>query len=183
MHTQKESPNLKLLVVHPNTYTDARGQYTEIYNNTWVPNLTFIQDDAILSTKGVFRGYHGDYDTWKYVTCLFGKFELSVACIDPQNPMYGREETFVLNGTEKTAILIPPKYVNGHQCLSDVCIFFYKQTTLYRGEKSAYTVQCTDFGKEWSLLPILSQRDKERAKHHTDYIQNGILLKPEEVNS
>ena len=173
---------LDLFIIYPDIFTDFRGQYTEIYNHTWFPGVDFIQDSVIISTLGVIRGYHGDYDTWKYVTCLEGKFELSIACIDPQNPMFGRRETFSLDTIDKVAVLIPPKFVNAHQCTSDKCVFFYKQSTLYRGENSQYTVRYDEFFEQWPLIPIISQRDSERAKSYVDYIKDGVLLKPEEVN-
>jgi len=176
------SKNLGLTIVHPTIFEDFRGQYTEIYNNELIPKIQFIQDDIILSTRGVLRGYHGDYDTWKYITCLYGSFELSIVDINPESSTYEKTETMTLSDRDKIAVLVPPKYVNAHQCISGWCLFFYKQTTLYTGEGNAYTVMYNEFGVNWPLSPILSDRDKIRAKPHASYIKNGVLLKPEEVN-
>ena len=62
------------------TFTDHRGNYTEIYNYEFLKNfkIKFIQDDISTSRYSVIRGIHGDNSTWKLITCLHGAFYLIV---------------------------------------------------------------------------------------------------------
>ena len=63
-------------------FKDHRGKYLEIFNKELFKktkkNINFIQDDISVSKKNVLRGIHGDYKTWKLITCLYGEFVLLV---------------------------------------------------------------------------------------------------------
>ena len=186
MHLLATTPILGLTYVRPYIFKDFRGDYTETYNQQEVfPNITFVQDSAIHSRRGVLRGYHGDNRTHKLISCLYGSFQITFVCIDPEDERFMKHETMVLDDKERLSVLLPPKFVNAHQCLSDECIFFYKQDTYYKGEKYQYTVKWDSIGgTAWGYLPVLSQRDKLNAHSWWEYVDNANrkLRAPEEVN-
>lgn len=186
MHEISLSPVLGLRVVRPWIFKDFRGEYTEMYNQQDVfPDLTFVQDSAILSTRGVLRGYHGDDRTWKLITCLYGAFQIAFMCIDPQDGRFGQCERLVFDDQERLSVLLPPKFVNAHQCLTDECLFFYKQTTFYKGQRFQYTIKWDSVFPGWWERPvILSERDTLQGRYVADYIHptSNMLLAPEEVN-
>lgn len=179
-----KSPVLQLSMVALDTFKDFRGTYTETYNAAWFDEFypTFTHDDVIHSTRAVLRGYHGDWSTWKYVTCLYGRFVLHVVCFDPGSSHFLMTEPFLMDAARPHAVLLPPKYLNAHQCVSESCLFNYKQTGEYRGEQYAYTVKYNEFGFEWPHPPILSDRDLLRARPWKNYMHEGLLLRPEQVN-
>lgn len=155
-----------VLVVEPSTnFTDHRGQYVEIYNRPLFEKAgitcDFIQDDISVSKRNVLRGLHGDATTTKLVSCLHGKLMLAVVNWDPEAPQFGQWETFTLSDENRLAVLIPPKFANGHLIQSDIGIFHYKQTGLYHRD-SQFTVMWNDpkLGIPWPITdPILSRRD------------------------
>ena len=183
-----QSPILGLQLIRPSIFKDFRGEYTETYNQQDIlPGTTFVQDSAILSTKGVLRGYHGDAQTTKLITCLQGAFQIVVVCIDPHDSMFEKSETLVLDDKERLTLVIPPRFVNAHQCLTDTCIFFYKQDTYYRGQKYQYTIKWDSIhGVIWPYPPILSSRDMHCLNNIYKYIvyagDDKGLQAPEEVN-
>ena len=63
-------------VIKLNEFEDHRGEYVEIYNESIYRNhgvnVKFIQDDISVSSKHVLRGIHGDSETWKLISCLYG---------------------------------------------------------------------------------------------------------------
>lgn len=189
MHLQYSTPKLGLTMFRPSIFKDFRGEYTETYNQQEVlPGINFVQDSAILSTKGVLRGYHGDDRTTKLITCLQGAFQIIVVCIDPLDiKHFMRDETFILDDKERLSLVVPPRYVNAHQCLTDTCLFFYKQDTFYKGQKYQYTIKWDYNGGniDWPIKPILSHRDRA-ARDMSDYWDDKIsprqLFAPEEVN-
>ena len=71
-----------MLKIKLEPFKDHRGKYLEIFNKELFKktkrNINFIQDDISVSKKNVLRGIHGDYKTWKLVTCLEGRFILLV---------------------------------------------------------------------------------------------------------
>lgn len=154
------------MLIKPDIFEDYRGQYVEIYNEEFFRSngiqVKFIQDDISVSSKHVLRGIHGDAETWKLISCLYGKFYLVVINYDDQSEQYGRWEAFTLSERNRLQVLVPPKYGNGHLVLSDTAIFHYKQNTYYN-PKGQFTILWNDpqFNIWWPIKqPILSQRDK-----------------------
>ncbi|MDB2637600.1 dTDP-4-dehydrorhamnose 3,5-epimerase [Alphaproteobacteria bacterium] len=155
-----------LLITPPTNFEDFRGSYVEIYNERIYKeagvNQKFIQDDISTSTKNVLRGVHGDGDTWKLVTCLYGAFYLIIVNNDPNSAQFKKWESFTLTDRNRLQVLIPPLYGNGHLVLSDTAIFHYKQTTEYK-RSGQFTILWDDpeYNFWWpTKTPTLSIRDE-----------------------
>ena len=153
------------LISPPTNFEDFRGSYVETYNqeiyNEAGITEEFIQDDISTSSKHVLRGIHGDQETAKLISCLFGSFYLIVVNQDKESEEFGKWESFTLSDTNRLQVLVPPKFGNGHLVLSDVAIFHYKQTTSYN-RASQFTILWDDpkFDFWWPVsTPILSRRD------------------------
>jgi dTDP-4-dehydrorhamnose 3,5-epimerase len=153
-------------VIKLNEFEDHRGEYVEIYNESIYRNhgvnVKFIQDDISVSSKHVLRGIHGDSETWKLISCLYGKFYLVVVNYDERSRDFGKWEAFTLSDRNRLQVLVPPKFGNGHLILSDKAIFHYKQDTYYN-PKGQFTIVWNDpkFNIWWPIKnPIVSQRDE-----------------------
>jgi len=147
-------------------FEDHRGCYVETYNedvyNKNGIEVKFIQDDISTSSKHVLRGIHGDADTWKLISCLYGSFYLVVVNYDDKSADFGRWEAFTLSDRNCLQVLVPPKYGNGHLVMSEMAIFHYKQNTHYN-PKGQFTILWNDpkFNIWWPVKnPILSRRDQ-----------------------
>jgi len=166
MEVSKTELDGVLLIKPPTNFEDFRGEYVEIYNRTLYDaagiSVEFIQDDISVSTHKVLRGIHGDGKTWKLVSCLYGKFYLVVVNNDPASAQYRKWTSFTLTDKNRSQILIPPKFGNGHLVLSEMCIFHYKQNTEY-DRPSQFTILWNDPAYKiwWPVQdPILSRRDQ-----------------------
>ena len=147
-------------------FEDHRGVYVEIYNKDFMKenevDLNFIQDDISVSHKNVLRGIHGDNKTYKLVSCLHGEFQLIVVNNDPESKQFKKWQSFDMSFRNRSQILIPPKFGNGHLVLSELAIFHYKQNTQY-DRNSQFTIKWNDpsYKFEWkNNNPILSDRDQ-----------------------
>lgn len=156
-----------VLLVKPSVFEDFRGEYVETYNEQEYTahgiSIKFIQDDISVSSRHVLRGIHGDENTWKLVSCMYGKFYLVVVNNDKHSIDFGKWQGFTLSDKNRNQVLIPPKHGNGHVVLSKLAIFHYKQNTLYDGAKSQFTIAWDDpsFNIWWPVkTPILSRRDE-----------------------
>lgn len=156
-----------VLLIKLDVFEDYRGEYIETYNEELYRkngiDIKFVQDDISVSNKNVLRGIHGDSETWKLISCLYGKFYLIVVNCDVNSENFGKWESFVLSDVSRFQVLVPPKYGNAHLILSDKAIFHYKQSTYYNPEKQ-FTYKWNDpkFNIWWPINnPILSQRDEE----------------------
>jgi dTDP-4-dehydrorhamnose 3,5-epimerase len=123
-------------------------------------DIDFVQDKISKSFQGVIRGFHGDDKTWKLITCLYGKIKLVTYDLDADE----RNE-FYLDGDEKNSVsvLVPPRTLNAHQCLSSHCIFHYKWSEYYTSPEYQWSVYYNDdsINPKWEDIPkIISDRDK-----------------------
>ena len=155
-----------VLLIKLGIFEDHRGEYIETYNEALYKengiDTKFVQDDISLSSKNVLRGIHGDDQTWKLISCLYGRFYLVVVNCDTESKDFGKWQSFVLSDKNRQQVLVPPKYGNAHLVLSDRTIFHYKQSTYY-DRKKQFTYKWDDpkLNIWWPIKnPILSQRDE-----------------------
>ena len=166
LHVAKSELDGVMLISPPTNFVDFRGSYVELYNKSIYENagihITFIQDDISISNQNVLRGIHGDNKTWKLVSCLEGAFYLIVVNNDPTSEQYKKWTSFTLSSANRTQILIPPKFGNGHLVLTSSAIFHYKQSTEY-DRNGQFTIGWNDpdFNFWWPVKnPITSRRDQ-----------------------
>lgn len=147
-----------LLEVELDPFRDYRGEIWSSYEQCDLfPK--FVEDKISISTKNVLRGLHGDYETGKLISCIHGEIFLAVVDIREEK---NTVKTFILSDKNPRLIFVPPGCLNGHLCLTNKCIFFYKWTARYKGPESQITVKWNDptFNIPWPLgSPILSERD------------------------
>ncbi len=155
-----------VLLIKPDVFEDHRGEYIETYNEEAYRRLgitmKFVQDDISVSTRHVLRGIHGDAETWKLISCLYGKFYLVVVNCDAESEQFGRWQGFALSDRNRHQVLVPPKYGNAHLVMSDRAIFHYKQNTYYN-PRGQFTYRWDDPKLKiwWPVKdPILSLRDE-----------------------
>lgn len=156
-----------VLLLKPSVFEDVRGEYVELYNkdqyNRMGITCDFVQDDISVSRKNVLRGLHGDSETWKLISCLFGSFYLVVVNCDVESQSFGKWQSFTLSDKNRYQVLVPPKHGNGHLVLTQIAVFHYKQTTYYN-PKGQFTYKFNDPKLKlwWPIKnPILSRRDEE----------------------
>lgn len=166
-------PGVKIIT--PTFFDDFRGQYVELYNKDLYKekgiDIDFVEEDLSITMKHALKGVHGDDRTTKLISCLYGKFYLAVINFDyDDKENFGKWQGFTLSDAKKTQILIPPKYGNGHICLSEMCLFYYKQSHTYDISRQ-FSIKYNDerFNIFWPVEPIIiSRRDKLGNK---DYVE------------
>lgn len=148
-------------VVEEDKYFEKRGNIYTIYNKDKMPqSLDFVQDKISKSFQGVIRGFHGDNKTWKLMTCLVGKIKLVTYNIDTDE-----KKVYFLDGDSKNnvSVLVPPRTLNAHMCLSSTCVFHYKWSEFYTKPEEQWSVVYNDLtiNPEWDpqLHHIVSERD------------------------
>ena len=155
-----------VLLIKPDVFEDHRGEYVETYNEELYHKhgitVKFVQDDISMSTHHVLRGIHGDAETWKLISCHYGKFYLVVVNGNIESENFGKWQSFVLSDRNRHQVLVPPGYGNGHLVMSDRAIFHYKQNTYYNPQgQFTYLWNDPKLNIWWPVKnPILSQRDE-----------------------
>ena len=80
------------------------------------------------SHKNVLRGLHGDDVTWKHITCVWGEIYLVVVDNRPDSETYLKWDSFIISERNHKSVLVPPKFLNGHLCLTEKSLFHYTQS-------------------------------------------------------
>lgn len=166
MEAYQTTLNGVLRLVPPTIFQDHRGIYVETYNEKLYYDagvlVKFVQDDISVSYHNVLRGIHGDYYTWKLISCLRGRLYLVVVNWIRESPQYKQWEGFYLDDNNHQQILVPPGFGNGHVVMSSQAIFHYKQSTYYNRELQ-FTILWDDpeLSIDWPVNhPVLSNRDR-----------------------
>jgi len=157
--SEKIDGSIKILL---DIHKDSRGEIWTTHEEDYC-DYSFVSDKVTISTRGALRGFHGDSDTAKLITCLSGKIQLSLLDLRRGSRTYGNVETHIIDDSEPTLILVPEGVVNAHLCLSDKCVFHYKWSKKYAGPSAQVTIAWDDpdLGVDWIIKnPILSDRDK-----------------------
>ena len=150
-------------VILEEKYFEDRGSIYTVFDNREMPvDCTFVQDKISKSFQGVIRGFHGDDKTWKLISCLHGKIKLITYNVDNDE-----KNVYILDGDDpiNASVLVPPRTLNAHQCLSDTCVFYYKWSEYYTGATDQWSVNYNDpnIDPQWSTTvhQKVSERDRK----------------------
>ena len=126
-----------LCVITPAVHGDARGYFMETYSQRDMEeagiDITFVQDNQSMSTKGVLRGLHfqKNYPQTKLVRVIKGAvFDVAVdlrSCSETYGKWYG----VLLTEENKKQFLIPKGFAHGFLVLTDTAEFCYKCDDFY----------------------------------------------------
>lgn len=158
-----------VLIIEPTVYEDARGFFTETYNEArWREHglpTRWVQDNRSRSRRGVLRGLHFQSGTpqGKLVSVVYGEvFDVAVD-VRRGSPTFGRCYATVLTDTPARALWLPPGFAHGLCALSEIAEVSYKCDALYdpRGDRG---IRWDDpaLGIDWPVRdPILSPKDRD----------------------
>ncbi|MAZ55102.1 MAG: dTDP-4-dehydrorhamnose 3,5-epimerase [Flavobacteriales bacterium] len=159
-----------LIIIKPQIHSDERGYFYESYNKVFLKkkglDFNFIQDNQSLSHKGVLRGLHFQappFEQGKLVRVIQGSVLDIAVDIRSSSPTYGKYESVVLSGENKTQFWIPPGFAHGFITLENNTIFCYKCTAIY-SKKSEGSILWNDphLNINWKINePIVSNKDKK----------------------
>ena len=145
------------------SFEDYRGEIFTTYNES-VEGRKFEHDKICTRYKNCLVGIHGDFKTWKLITCLYGNVYCVIVDNRPDSKDYKKHTTFILNDKNKKQILLPPGMGNSFLVLSDFCIYNYKLS--YEGDYTDFDKQFTikwddpAYNINWPIKnPILGARD------------------------
>lgn len=131
-----------VLVLEPKVFGDARGFFTESFNQQAFDaatgcQYTFVQDNHSRSSQGVLRGLHYQlppHAQGKLVRVVRGAVWDVAVDIRPGSPTFGQWVAETLSADNHKQFWIPPGFAHGFVVLSDSADFLYKTTAYYAPE-------------------------------------------------
>ena len=159
-----------IVIIEPSVFEDLRGNiytsFIEDFYSKYLPDdLRFIHDKFAQSKKNVLRGLHGDNNTWKLISCVYGEIYEVVVDMRPDSDTYKKWDSFWLKSGRYSQVLVPPGFVNGYYVNSDTALFHYKLAYhgnyIDAGDQMTVKWNAEDLNIYWPCTdPILQPRDK-----------------------
>ena len=145
-----------LRVITLAVHGDDRGYFMETYSQRDMMeagiDITFVQDNQSMSTKGVLRGLHfqKNYPQTKLVRVIKGSvFDVAVDLRKKSNT-FGKWYGIELSEENKKQFLIPRGFAHGFLVLSDKAEFCYKCDDFYHpNDEGGLAWNDPEIGIEW----------------------------------
>lgn len=159
-------------IVEPRRFDDPRGYFMESFKLEEFrqainrPDITFVQDNESMSSRGVLRGLHlqlGNSSQAKLVRVSRGTVLDVAVDLRKGSPTFGRHVAVELSQENARQLFIPRGFAHGFVVLSDVAQFQYKVDNVYDPTSEA-TLRFDDpaVGIDWRLPAsemLLSPKD------------------------
>jgi len=148
-----------LCIITPEIHGDSRGYFVETYNQSDMEeagiDITFVQDNQSMSTKGVLRGLHfqKNFPQTKLVRVIKGSvFDVAVD-LRSGSETYGKWYGIELTEENKKQFLIPRGFAHGFLVLSNTAEFCYKCDDFYHAnDEGGMAWNDPEIGIEWPNL-------------------------------
>ncbi|MHA1987683.1 MAG: dTDP-4-dehydrorhamnose 3,5-epimerase family protein [Promethearchaeota archaeon] len=154
-------------IIEPSVHMDHRGDLWTFYKQDefLIKDLVFNHDKFSTSRKNVLRGIHGDFKSWKLITCVYGELYFVVVDNRKESKTYRKWNSMILDDKKRKIVLLPPGVGNGFLVLSDDSVFSYKWSYpgKYPDVEDQFTIKWNDptLNIDWPITnPILHERDK-----------------------
>lgn len=167
-------------MLSPNTYSDDRGFFLEIFSDDQYQNLgirdNFVQENHSRSTQNVLRGLHFNKKKpqAQLVSIISGAVFDVVVDIRPESITYGEWFGVELREDGIKQIYMPPGFAHGFCVLSSSADLHYKVSQYYNPEDDGgLKWDDSSLGINWPITsPILSTKDQNNLTFE-GFIQNA----------
>ncbi len=164
-----------VLIIKPKVFFDNRGFFFESFNENDFSKVvgqqvTFVQENHSLSTKGVLRGLHYQIRQaqGKLVRVSSGVVFDVVVDLRQSSQSYGQWVGVELSADNKQQLWIPPGLAHGFLVLSETAEFLYKTTDYWHvGSEKCIAWNDPTLNIQWpdiGMRPVLSAKDANGLK-------------------
>lgn len=143
------------------SHTDDRGQLTEVFRQSWLPDTRFIQWNLVHSKGNTLRGVHLHVRHSDYLTVVAGRMIIGLKDMRRGSSSFGCERRVELDADTPRTLFIPVGVAHG---------FWFPEPASFLYAVSDYFHQDDELAVRWddpalgmfdhSLDPLLSERDR-----------------------
>lgn len=172
-----------IILITFKAFEDKRGSFAEIYKETEFKNIgikeSFVQDNYVMSKKGVIRGLHFQkhpHAQSKLISCIKGRiFDVTVD-VRKNSPSFGKWVGVFLDEKENRVLYIPDGFAHGYEVVSETALVIYKVSKEYAPQSErGINFMDPNIKIAWSTQnPIVSLKDKNLA--YLDELPDEDLL-------
>ena len=148
----------------PQRIEDSRGSFMESYRSEWFEGVRFIQDNEVVSKKGVVRGLHFQcppFAQTKLIRVIEGEILDVIVDLRKSSKTFGKVFSVKLTAQNKLQLLVPKGFAHGYATLSDIAAVLYKVDQYYNENyDTGISPLSKDLGVDWRVESILSEKDQ-----------------------
>ncbi len=153
-------------IITPDVIADERGFFLETWRQSWLPEVSFLQENHSKSVQHTLRGLHyqNPNPQGKLVRVTRGEvFDVAVD-LRRDKDTFGQWVGVILSADNHKIFWVPEGFAHGFLVLSETAEFQYKCTDYYSA-KDEHTLAWDDatLAIDWPLqgAPILSSKDQQ----------------------
>ncbi len=146
------------------SYHDFRGHYYTVYDKSIDSSNNYVRDKISISRKDTLRGIHGDFETTKLITCVYG--EVYSVIVDNRKDSDTYNEWFwnIFSHTNRNIMILPPGVGLSYLILSEEATILYKWSypNEYPDTDKQFTLKWNDekLNIYWPIKnPLVQPRD------------------------
>ena len=136
----------------------------ESYRSEWFAGVNFIQDNEVISKKGVVRGLHFQrppFTQTKLIRVIEGEILDVIVDLRKTSETFGKVFSIELSAENKRQLLVPKGFAHGYATLSESATVLYKVDQYYqKSYDTGIHPLSEDLGIDWGVKPILSEKDQ-----------------------
>ncbi len=158
-----------LILFEGAVFPDNRGYFMELYKesqySSYLPNLTFVQDNLSWSDRGVIRGMHlqiPPHEQGKLIRCLSGEIYDVVVDLRKNSKTFKKWFGVELSAKKNQALYVPYGFAHGFQALEDSLVV-YKCTTEYAAKfERGIRYDSPELNIKWPIAEQRKVSDKDK---------------------
>jgi len=146
------------------SYNDFRGHYYTVYDDSIDNVNNYVRDKISISRKDTLRGIHGDFETTKLISCVYGEVYSVIVDNRKNSDTYGDWFWGIFSHSNRNIMILPPGVGLSYLILSDEASILYKWSypNEYPDIDKQFTLKWNDknLNIHWPITnPILQPRD------------------------
>lgn len=155
-----------LTVIRPRILEDNRGCFSETYNKEVLERVgitsEFIQDNEVISRKGVLRGFHinKNHPQAKLVRVLDGEIYDVVIDLRNGSETYKNWYGIKLSAKNRRQLFIPEGFGHAYLALKDSRVLYKVTTHWIENDEIGFAWNSKEFNIDWPVKnPIQNEKD------------------------
>lgn len=150
-----------VVIVHPTSFGDERGRFTETYRRSWFPlGREMVQGSRSDKSAGSIVGLHYHLHQSDYWYVVSGRAKVVLHDLRVGSPSEGRTLSLELGIANPVGLFIPPGVAHGFASLTEMVLTYLVDGYYNPSDELGVYYGDPAIDADWGVDdPVLSQRD------------------------
>lgn len=150
-----------VLIVHPQSFGDSRGRFTETYRRSWFPlGREMVQGSRSDKSQGSLVGLHYHLHQADYWYVVKGRANVVLHDLRRGSATEGATLAVEMGDENEIGLFIPPGVAHGFACLTDMTLTYLVDNYYNPSDELGVRFDDPEIDAQWGLSePVISERD------------------------